>query len=444
MNLSLKQTLSQNQVLSQNQTQSLKILEMNNTELNDFIWEMQLENPVLEVTQSHSSYEELVTLGQWYQKDPNSDFENFCEEEHEPAESLIYQNGIHLKDYLMSQIEYPELTKNEIACIAYLIDSLDEKGYLTFTDTELAALTRLSCKTVHKCVSVLKTFDPAGIGSYNLTECLCIQARKAGASENILTLINSYLDDIAAMRYDRISKNMGISVNEIKESIRFIKKLNPIPSNGFSQEQTQYIIPDILLTHQDNSWKVSINDKWIGDIKISTYYQKTADTIHDEEVLNYFEKKISHAKFIIKCIEQRRTTLYRVVNELVNLQEGFFLGTSGLKPLTLKKIADRLNIHESTVSRTIKDKYLACSRGSFLLRNFFVNGLASQNREESISSEEIKNHLKQLIDSENNAKPYSDNMLSQLLKKQNISISRRTIAKYREELGIGNTTARRF
>lgn len=262
--------------------------------------------------------------------------------------------------------------------------------------------------------------------------------------EEILSeMIKHHLQNIAEGKISTISRALKLSSAEVRKMIHVIKGLNPRPLNGIGGEKAQYIVPDVLLSHQDGGWNIELNDKWTGNLQSNDYYIHMMETAQDQELKSYFENKLRRARFIINAVEQRRETLTGITREILKRQEPYFLGTGQLKPMTLEEIADALEIHKSTVSRAIRDKYLRAPSGCFLFRSLFTTGIPSGDGNGDVSRNAVKAKLKELVAAEDKKKPWSDEQLAGLLQDAGMPISRRTVAKYRMELGIGGAFQRK-
>ena len=443
----LEQSVRQEQrmQLSQKQTLSLQVLAMNNSELDSYVQVQQLENPILEVHKESRSYDELTAVGQWFRSTKTYDRTGAFEDEEEFRKERSYSDVEPLRSHILGQLPLGEYESRDLRLMEFLIDSLDSRGYLPLTAEQTALLTGVSEEKAQEAISRLQSMEPIGLGAHDLIECLELQARARGAEPEVYTLIENYLEDIGECRYHRISKDLGISVKKIKECVLFIKSLNPIPINGFSRGDVEYIHPDVIFSWQPGEgWQVEINDGWIGSIGVSALYIQMSKEVDDPEIKKYFAQKIDAANFVVHCVEQRRSTLEKVSRFLLEYQSDFFSATGPLKRLTLRQIAEALSFHESTVSRALKDKYVASPRGTFLLKNCLMGGITTADGEKEISRSEILDKLQELIRSEDRAKPYSDSTLAVLLEEAGMPISRRTVTKYREELHIPNAFARRY
>ena len=289
--------------------------------------------------------------------------------------------------------------------------------------------------------------EPAGIGAESLRQCLMIQAKRAGRADKILAdLIKYYLEDIASCRYKKITDELCITRKKLTEYIELIKSFNPRPSRGFGDDTAEYIIPDVLVSFRCDDWEILLNDKWIGCVGINKLYKSYADNAEDECVREYLKDKIRRTKFIVKSIEQRRDTLLKITRYILENQLGFITGTDFLKVMSLNDVADGLGIHSSTVCRAIRDKYIQIPKGVYSFRSFFAGkaGRSLLADNEETSNAKVKAVLKEIIRKENRRSPLSDSTLSKELEKHRIMLSRRTIAKYRKELGLPNAADRRI
>ena len=290
---------------------------------------------------------------------------------------------------------------------------------------------------------MLKELEPQGIFASGLEECLLIQVQGMDEEEILSEMIKHHLQNIAEGKISTISRALKLSSAEVRKMIHVIKGLNPRPLNGIGGEKAQYIVPDVLLSHQDGGWNIELNDKWTGNLQSNDYYIHMMETAQDQELKSYFENKLRRARFIINAVEQRRETLTGITREILKRQEPYFLGTGQLKPMTLEEIADALEIHKSTVSRAIRDKYLRAPSGCFLFRSLFTTGIPSGDGNGDVSRNAVKAKLKEFVAAEDKKKPWSDEQLAGLLQDAGMPISRRTVAKYRMELGIGGAFQRK-
>ena len=350
-----------------------------------------------------------------------------------------------LKEYLHEQLLEVNEDAYTIMIAKYIVESLDGRGYLEIPIEELAAELRISSEDVAKGLKLVQSLEPYGIGARNIKECLIIQSINLNIlDDNIEKIIQDHLEDVAVNRYEAIGKALKISPREAQRYGDLIKKLEPKPSRGFyTGEEVSYIIPDAEIKNIDGEFYIIMNEGVLPKLMINKTYRDVLKSGKDNEINSYVKEKVNRAMFLIKAIEDRKNTLYRVLECLIDRQKEFFeKGYSYIKPLTLKEVSSKLQIHDSTVSRTIKDKYILTSYGTIKIKDLFANGLTN-NSCEDLSTIKIKDEIKKIVQEENKAKPLSDQIISTMLEEKNMKISRRTVAKYREELGIKSSSMRK-
>lgn len=450
MDMKLGQNLEQKQILSMSQVQSLNLLAMNNVEIKEFVEKEQLENPLIEITDGKERYDNMISIGNWMEvtrRRVDRSYSSSDESDQTRFDIPAMTKDIFI-DHLKAQIDFGSLSKVESTTVEYLLQSFNTMGFITLSTEEIAQACNTTVETADQCVKVIRSLEPIGIGAANLEECLSIQLQAKGYQDQALyQMVAEHLVDISKGKYNTMSKKLNLSVVQVKEYIKLIKSLNPRPMNGFDEAVTEYIVPDLIFRKDDDKWDIILNDNWMGSIGISTVYQNMMAKQEDPEALAYYNEKLRRAQFILKCIEQRRSTILAISEYVLVYQSDFFEGIGQLKTLTLKQVAKALHIHESTVSRAIKEKYVQCPRGSYIFKSFFETGSRSGSNQEGDqpdpSRAQAGDAIRELIDQEPKAKPYSDSKLEQLLKEQGIHISRRTVAKYRTELGIPGTYERK-
>lgn len=448
MDIGYRNALEQKQLLSQMQIQSLNILSMDNVELNDFLQGEYMENPMLEYTGSKEEMSQ-IEFSQWYETyggTKEQEYEGYREEQKEQADVPIYDENF-LEEYLLSQLNQLEFTKKQWEVIRFMIACLDDHGYFTTPLPEVARMNKTSVETVSYCMSRLRELEPVGIFSKDLMECLLWQLRvEKEQDETLIFMIEHHLSDIAQGKIGNISRAMKLSTHQVRQCIAKILKLNPRPIMGLSLGKTEYIVPDIIFVYKDKEWEISLNDHWIGDYKLSDYYMKMMKSAEDEQLYQYFRSKLERVRFLMNSIEQRRNTMLQISEAILEWQKEYFEGKSCLKPMTMSDIAEKIQLHTSTISRGIKGKYVQSPQGTMLIKSLFSASVSSKNvesKEGDMTAVQIKQVLKELIDAEDKAKPYSDQKLVMLLNEKEITISRRTVAKYREEMGIKGTFERK-
>ena len=452
MKLGYSLTIEQKQTLAMTPEliQAIQILQFNNQELSDFVQNELLENPVLESEKPQGIEEfdikdkimeanyDADSYKQW-EYSPNDDDNDFTYEQYVSVKST-------LTDYLEEQIQFSKLKNTDLEIANYIVEAIDENGYLTVSVEEISENTNSDVKQVEKVLDVVQTFDPAGVGARNLGECLIIQlAARGELTDEIEYVIENMLEDLAANKIAVIAKTLGIKNSQAQQIADLIKSLDPKPGAKYdSEENTKYIVPDIYVEKIDGEYVVTNNDASVPRLMISSYYNKlSSEAKTDEELNKYLNNRFNSALWLIKSIEQRKQTIFNVASAIVSYQQEFFdKGEKYLKPLTLRQIADEVEVHESTVSRSINGKYLQSARGVFELKYFFTSGVHSDSGD-GVSSNSIKSMIREMIKNEDPKKPLSDQFMAEALKEKGIEISRRTVAKYREDMNILSSSKRR-
>lgn len=442
-------TLQTKQALSQVQMESLNILSMPAEELKSFLQNEEIENPLVELS-AGGQRGELPVIWREYDRFYNGGSRDDRQEEKEAwlyaADSADAAAGAKesVEELLYAQLPLKELSADEVRIVDFAVQSLEGNGYLHLTAREIGEALRLSEILVETVLDKLKCLEPRGIFASGLMECLLLQIEGKEEAAVLKTIITEHLQDVAEGKISNISRALKLPSMEVRKLIQIIKNLNPRPLNGFGGERAQYIVPDILLSFQDGQWTVSLNEKGTGTVGINEFYVHMMETAGDEELKAYFEEKLKRARFIMSAVEQRKKTLEGITEGILRRQAGFLSGKAPLRPMTLEEIAGELGIHKSTVSRAIREKYLLAPAGCLLLRDLFTAGIASGDGPgENISRNTVKARIRELVASEDKKKPCSDEQLANLLLKEGMAISRRTVAKYRMELGIGSTFLRK-
>jgi RNA polymerase sigma-54 factor len=328
----------------------------------------------------------------------------------------------------------------------FIIESLDNKGYLGCSLQDISLLINESVVDVERVLRLIQTFDPVGVAARNLSECLMIQLKEKGIQDkNAYIIVEKYLEDIAANRIQKIAKDLRISVKRVQNICDIIKMLEPKPSRGFivDSDNIRYIVPDATIEKVNDDYVVIINDSYLPTLTINNHYKNMINELEDKEASKFLADKLNSSMWLIKSIEQRRITLYKVVESILKFQRKFFdEGKEALRPLVLKDVADDIGMHESTISRATNGKYVQTPRGLFELKYFFASSVSERDGD-GVSSTSVKTIIQKLIDEECPQKPLSDQKITEKLKEAGINISRRTVAKYRDELRIPSSSMRR-
>lgn len=446
MELAMKQ--AQHQTLTPRMELSVRILQMDSLQLTEYIKDVMLENPVLEMEPPKENDEELALKKlQWLEDQSRRERENVGYYDEDGDDENLLEKTVPdtaeetLTDHLLFQAGMWKGDRTLIPALRQVIYCVDGNGYLDATDEELCRESGCTPEQAAQAIAVVQSFDPAGVGARTLSECLALQL----APEDTLakSLVLECLEDIPKnSKRVAMAKKFGVSAEKLEQAIARIRTLNPKPGSVYGGcRAPQYIRPDVVVTSFEDRYHVMLCEFSYPEIRLSPSYLQMAKETDNKEVITYIGEKVNQINWIQKCIQSRNETLQAVAKAIVKRQEHFFrYGPRHLNILRMRDIAEMVELHESTVSRAVKDKYLQCSSGIYPLRYFFVKGV--ENEENSTSSESVKWELERIISEEKHEKPYSDRQLADLLTAAGIEISRRTVAKYREELGIAKSTER--
>ncbi|CAM3044606.1 RNA polymerase factor sigma-54 [Clostridium sporogenes] len=453
MNFGLSLTQEQKLIMTQQMQLSIKLLQMSTYELQQYVEKEVQENPVLDSQNIHKedkgiediNYKKLIK----HLEDNGNEYGSYgnYNKEEETSPFNFISNEKSLKEYLQEQIiELDENKYIKSICI-YIIENIDDKGYLSVNDEEISEELKVPLDSIKEAIDIVQSLEPDGIGARNLKECLKIQLKKKSINNSkICEIIDNYLPLVAENRYNVISKKLGISIKKAQEYGDVIKTLQPKPSRGFyTGDEVKYIVPDAYIKKIDNEYYIIMNEELLPKLTVNNLYKEIVLNDTDENAVEFVKEKLNSAIFLIKSIENRKSTIYRVLEKILEIQRDYFdFGIEFLKPMTLREIADSLGMHESTISRAIRDKYINTNRGTILIKDLFTTGITANNSTgEDISVEFIKKEIKELIDKEDKKKPISDQIICNILNNKGIQISRRTVAKYREELGIQSSKCRK-
>lgn len=488
MALEIKQSLklTQQLVITPQLQQAIKLLQLSRLELQNLIQHELLENPILEETpeEAASKEEEEVSVTEpaallhephdKEQKAPevgtkdgelkeptNFDWENYIgsynsadmgssetpdfSDEPPPYENLA-PTGASLQDHILWQLHMAAVPQSEFEIAEELIGNIDDEGYLKADLGEMAQKLGVSLFQVEEALASIQELDPPGVGARNLKECLKIQIEPFDPREKALleTLIDHHLEDLERKNYPVILKDLKISMERLRELAHVISTLEPKPGRPFGSERPQYIIPDVFVEKVGSDYIVFLNDDGLPKLQVSNFYR---NALYQKEMPSnakeYIQDKLRSALWLIRSIHQRQRTLYRVTSSIVKFQKDFLEhGVSALKPMVLRDIAEDINMHESTISRVTTNKYVQTPRGLFELK-FFFNARVPAGNGDGLTSEAVKEEIRKLVTTEDAKKPLSDQIITDLLNKNNIQIARRTVAKYRELMGILPASRRR-
>lgn len=461
--LSLQQ--QQKLVMTPELRQALTILQLPVVELEDYLQKTLMENPVLEVREepeetpvdaaegdadggeSDAAKPDAGLVAQWLEffgLDPEPGTPRYWDDEYDfVAAQAAPAPTLH--EHLHAQLRLVTLPPGQMRAAAFLVDSLDDHGYLTLTTAEAAATLQLPEDQVERALRVVQTLDPVGVGARDLQECLLLQWAAVGDGNPLVPrLIREFLDDLAASRIGRIAEALEVSPVVVQAAADALRTLDPKPGRRLGGgEETRYIYPDVAVERVGRDFVVLVSEAG-PRLTMSPAYRAllAPGGACDDETRRYLEGKMHSALWLLRSIEQRRVTLYRVTETIVRLQRPFFeRGLRHLHPLTLRQVAEELGIHESTVSRAIAGKYGQTPHGLFELKFFFSSGV--EGWAGGVSAESVKQLIRDLVSGEDPREPLSDQSLAEALARQGVRISRRTVAKYREDAKIPSSAHRK-
>ncbi|MCP4624563.1 MAG: RNA polymerase factor sigma-54 [bacterium] len=468
MALELRQQLklTQQLIMTPQLQMAIKLLQLSRLELMETIRTELEENPALEEVSESTSAEQLVeqtdtpeekapaekevTIEEKLQQD--IDWSNYLDEYNTPGrvnyegedrdtprfESFIARKE-SLNDHLLWQFIMTKPNKEEERIASLIIGNLNKDGYLQVSAEEIAEMSESSDEKVEETLALMQTFDPIGVCARDLKECLLLQAKHLGFDDTIVTeIIANHLPNLEKKNYKIICKTLKKSLDEVVSAVNVITSLEPKPGREFSDETPQYINPDIYVYKLENDFVIMLNDDGMPKLRVNSFYKNsiTRGKKISGDAEDYIQDKMRSAAWLIKSIHQRQKTIYRVMESILRYQREFFeQGIAKLKPMVLRDVAQDIGMHESTISRVTTNKYAFTPQGIFELKYFF-NSSIRRSHGGAIASASVQDKIRQIILGEDLKKPYSDDKIAQLLKKDEIHIARRTVAKYREMLKV--------
>ena len=358
-------------------------------------------------------------------------------------DSLVSETS--LQEHLMQQVALDDLSAPLLAALQHLIGSLDDRGFLAQPPADIALQTGLPYETVLEALQLLQSFDPPGIGSQTLAECLLAQLKAKGRGDTLAArMIRDQFELLSRRRIPELARKLGAPADDIQAAIEEIGKLDPAPGRRFAEDNNRVVVPDVIVEQEGTEWKIHLNNDYIPRLRISsTYRDLIAKGTLSKEEREYLRERMRSGKFLIDSIEQRQRTIERITREIIKAQTPFFeKGVSSLQPLTMTQIADIVGVHETTVSRAIANKYMKTPHGIFDFKFFFTTGYQADSGA-SVSNTSVKEMLADLVAVEDKTAPLSDQELVAKLQEKGLTLARRTVAKYREELGILPSNLRR-
>jgi RNA polymerase sigma-54 factor len=453
MNFNLQLQQEQKLIMTPELQLAVKMLQLTTFELNEYINEQLVENPLLEIDEStekreeghdccpKDSKDELLGIMDYF----DSGYGGYKEAEEEkqnysPLNYVVKEKS--LWEYLKEQLAMVTLEKNLRMAAEYIIDNIDESGYLTIDIADICDSCGLEAEQAEGLVHLIQGFEPAGICARDIQECLLLQAEKSGVGDCILkNIIKNMLEYIGQGDIKKIAKENNISMNKAEEYTDIIRSFNPKPGAVLSSETTRYIVPEVVVDNTDGVYTVTVNQDWIPKLKINSTYKGLLSDKNSMEY-QYVNDKFQSAIWIIKSIMQRMDTIKKVSEAILDYQSDFFENDGPIRPMGLKQISESTGYHESTVSRAIRGKYMQTPKGVFEIKSFFTRGLQSSTGEE-VTFDRVKERIKEIISRESQSSPYSDQAICSILSEEGTAISRRTVAKYREEMSIPSSSKRK-
>ena len=435
--------IKQEQQISARQLQSLQVLQMSRIDLLRCLNTLAEENPVvdLEAPAAEETFsdtaDDLERRLHWLEDvGPGPGRTAYA-----PEEETLSPVDRTLPLFLRRQIADLPVSRTDKALLCYLSDCLDDDGYMRFSDAELAEGLSAPEEQVSRGMARLRRLEPAGIGARDLPQCLLLQLERLGDESAAVPIVREYLEPLGRGRFRAIAASLGIPEEEVRRALAKIRQLDPYPGRQFCRaERPAHILPDILVTEQDGVYVCDESRVTRAEFRISSFYRQLYDTTDDPEVRQYLKGKLQQADHMLRAVHQRRSTLLRCGMFIARHQQDFFrLGSRGLHPLCMADAAAELELHVSTISRALKDKYLQCAWGVFPMDYFFSGNAVSGGDTTAGSACAL---LRELVAGEDRGHPLSDEALCAAMKAQGCDISRRTVAKYRQQLGIPNSAQR--
>ena len=370
-----------------------------------------------------------------------------------PLENVMSVAG-GLADHLLWQLHMMDCDERTLAIAEYIVGNLDEDGFLHVSDEEIVAATTAAPEEIEVALATVRALDPPGVAARTLQECLGTQldlllavAEDNEEGEDLLRarlVVAEHWDDLLHQRWDKLATACGCEVGELKNLVEVIHRLEPKPGRVFHQGRNQYIEPDVHIRKVDDEYTIHLNDDGLPKLRINSKYARMLEGAPvDPQVAGYLREKMRSAVWLMKSIDQRQRTIYKVAKSIVAFQQNFLdYGIEHLKPMVLRQVAEDIGMHESTISRVVSNKYMYTPRGLFPMKYFFHSGVDSA-RGENVSSLVVKERIKKLVEAEDPARPLSDSKIMRMLQREGIRLARRTVAKYREEMAIPSSDKRK-
>lgn len=452
----LYQTQTQKLAIGPQMQQSLNILQAPTLELRQIIQTEMETNPVIEVETPEISLEDTAPEDgsdddldaisrmdeEWREYWAQTRLQNNHRRTDDQERWQFIMDSIvaptTLQEHLTNQLRTSDVSEELRQDVEFLIGNLDDRGFLNTRIEDLSLDHYIPIERLQDAKAMLQGFDPVGVGSEDLRECLLIQLERLGKTHSLPhRLVDQHLEDLANKRYPILARKLGVPLEQISRAADFISTLDPRPAQGFSSSNNSYVNPDVIVERQGGRWIAAMNNDELPHLRISNSYKDLLGSAGSNgDVRNYIRDKIRSGKFLIRSIHQRQNTIQKIADQiLIHQQEFLEKGTGHLRPLNMARVADEVGVHETTVSRAISGKYIATPHGVFEMKFFFSHGVKTDSGED-LSNTSVKNAIAELVKNEPKHKPLSDDKLAKLLAGQGIKVARRTVAKYREALNI--------
>ncbi|MEO8216037.1 MAG: RNA polymerase factor sigma-54 [Acidobacteriota bacterium] len=464
--------LSQKLIMTPSLQQAIKLLQLSKLELQEVLNQELLENPLLEETAEELKAEDQVEAEQKPEEEKAKEeekekdsfdeidfdayFQDYIEYGYNPRmgeerEEFPIENTLtrppNLADHLTWQLAMSDASPKIKEIATFMVGNIDEDGYLRANEDDLLRAGDYSVEELDTALGFIQWFDPPGVGARDLRECLLLQLRNLEIDEPMVdTIIRDHWDEFMNRHFVQLAKKLSLELKELEAVVEVIKRLDPKPGRKYSNDRAIYVEPDVYIQKVGEEYVILLNEDGMPKLRINGNYRQMLnhmDSKQDGETVNYIKDKIRSAVWLIKSLDQRQRTIYKVAESIVKHQKEFLeKGIDYLRPLVLRDVADDIQMHESTVSRVVSNKYMHTPRGLFLMKYFFHSGIDSDYGED-ISSLTVKKKIQGFIDAEDPHKPLSDSKIMKILNDQGINIARRTVAKYRDELNIPSSTDRK-
>ncbi len=477
------QKLAQQLVMTPQLQQAIKLLQLSRVELQEMITNELQENPALEEGAADDSETGEPARAEAQADSPEPTIKPVINRELSAVDKMgtlewqeyldTHSNAIHgsltaeatadesdgppswensltkktsLEDHLIWQLRLSKITEREATIGLYVIQNLDENGHLALALEDICKATESSPEEAEAVLRRIRFFDPVGVAARDLRECLLTQLENLGLGNSLAArIVADYLVHLESRRYEKMARELGVTIDAIADAAHLIASLEPKPSRGFEQDEVRTVLPDVFVEKVGDEYLIYLNDDGVPRLRVSSLYRRMAgqEGAEEEQARQYLQEKVRAAAWLIKSIQQRQQTLYRVTQSIFKFQQEFLdHGVSQLKPMVLRDVAEDIHMHESTVSRATANKYVHTPQGLYELKFFFQSGLSTGNGED-VASESVKERIRGIVAAEDPRKPYSDQHIAAQLSNDSIDIARRTVAKYREAMGILPSSKRR-